>query len=147
MARNTIPMVINLRQNKNSESAAYQKYFPEVDASEPLSLKGLAAHMSEHQKISTYEMVVLVLGEMVKCMVHLLQEGKSVKLDGFGTFSPSVDAKGNGVGSLETAMALGPSPLINGIKINFTPENTKGEKLTSRAFKPEFGINKELLSP
>jgi hypothetical protein len=27
--------------------------------------------------------------------------------------------------------------MINGIKINFTPENIKGEKLTSRAFKDE----------
>jgi hypothetical protein len=27
--------------------------------------------------------------------------------------------------------------MINGIKINFTPENTKGEQLTSRAFKEE----------
>ena len=27
--------------------------------------------------------------------------------------------------------------MINGIKINFTPENTKGEQLTSRAFKED----------
>ena len=27
--------------------------------------------------------------------------------------------------------------MINGIKINFTPENVKGEKLTSRAFKEQ----------
>ena len=27
--------------------------------------------------------------------------------------------------------------MINGIKINFSPENTKGEKLTSRAFKEQ----------
>jgi hypothetical protein len=26
-------------------------------------------------------MIVLVLGEMVKCMVHLLKEGQPVKLD------------------------------------------------------------------
>ena len=30
-----------------------------------------------------------------------------------------------------------PVKLDNGIKINFTPENIKGEKLTSRAFKEE----------
>jgi len=34
-------------------------------------------------------------------------------------------------------VAAGPDAMINGIKINFTPENTKGEKLTSRAFKDE----------
>ncbi len=48
MARSEIPMVINLRQNRNDESSAYGKYFPEVDSKEPLNLKGLAAHMAEH---------------------------------------------------------------------------------------------------
>ncbi len=38
---------------------------------------------------------------------------------------------------LVTAVAVGPEAMINGIKINFTPENTKGEKLTSRAFKDQ----------
>ena len=130
-------MVINLRQNKNAENAAYGKYFAEVDAKEPLNLKGLARHMTEHNKVSTYEMTVLVLGEMVKCMVHLLKEGQPVKLDGFGTFSPSVECQGNGQDSVEAAVAAGADKLINGVHINFNPENTKGEKLTSRAFKEE----------
>ena len=137
MARSNIPMVINLRQNKNDESTAYGKYFAEVDSKEPLNLKGLAAHMAEHNKVSTHEMIVLVLGEMVKCMVHLLKEGQPVKLDGFGTFSPSVDGQGLGKASVEEAVAAGAENLINGIKIVFVPENTKGEKLTSRALKED----------
>ena len=40
MARSEIPMVINLRQNKNDESTTYGKYFAEYDAKEPLNLKG-----------------------------------------------------------------------------------------------------------
>ena len=137
MARSNIPMVINLRQNKNDDSTAYGKYFAEVDSKEPLNLKGLAKHMSEHGKISSEEMCNLVLGEMVKCLVHLLREGQPVKLDGFGTFSPSVDGQGNGKNDIETAVAGGADAMINGIRINFTPENTKGEQLTSRALKKE----------
>ena len=114
-----------------------RRKFPEVDSKEPLNLKGLAKHMTEHNKVSTYEMTVLVLGEMVKCMVHLLKEGQPVKLDGFGTFSPSVDGQKNGKNSVEDAVAAGAEALINGVHINFNPENTKGEKLTSRAFKDE----------
>ena len=120
-------MVINLRQNKNDESTAYGKYFAEVDAKEPLNLKGLAAHMTEHGKISSLEMCELVLGEMVKCMVHLLREGQPVKLDGFGTFSPSVDGQKLGKANLADAVAGGADAMINGIKINFLGENTKGE--------------------
>ena len=137
MARSEIPMVINLRQNTNDDSTAFGKYFAEVDSKEPLNLKGLAKHMTEHGKISSLEMCQLVLGEMVKCLVHLLREGQPVKLDGFGTFSPSVDGQGNGKNDIETAVAAGPDAMINGIRINFNPENSKGEKLTSRALKEE----------
>ena len=137
MARSEIPMVINLRQNKNVENAAYGKYFAEVDTKEPLNLKGLAAHMAEHNKISTYEMIELVLGEMVKCMIHLLKEGQPIKLDGLGTISPSVDGQGNGTATIAEAVAKGVENMVNGIRLVFTPENTKGEKLTSRAFKAE----------
>ena len=137
MARQNIPMVINLRQNKNAENTAYGKFFAEVDTKEPLNLKGLAAHMAEHNKVSTYEMIVLVLGEMVKCMVHLLKEGQPIKLDGLGTISPSADSQGNGTATIAEAVALGAENMINGIHLVFTPENTKGEKLTSRAFKAE----------
>ena len=137
MARSEIPMVINLRQNTNDDSTAFGKWFAEVDSKEPLNLKGLAKHMTEHGKISSLEMCQLVLGEMVKCLVHLLREGQPVKLDGFGTFSPSVDGQGNGKNDIETAVAAGPDAMINGIRINFNPENSKGEKLTSRALKEE----------
>ena len=137
MARSEIPMVINLRQNTNDDSTAYGKYFAEVDAKEPLNLKGFAKHMTSHGKIADYQMCVLVLGQVVDCLKELLTQGQPVKLDGFGTFSPSVDGQGNGKNEIEQAIAAGPEAMINGIRINFNPENTKGEKLTSRAFKEE----------
>ena len=130
-------MVINLRQNKNDDSTAYGKYFVEVDSKEPLNLKGFAKHMMGHGKIADYQMCVLVLGQVVDCMTELLAQGQPVKLDGLGTFSPSVDGQGNGKNELAQAVAAGPDAMINGIKINFTPENIKGEKLTSRAFKEQ----------
>ena len=141
-------MVINLRQNKNDESTAYGKYFAECDAKEPLNLKGFAAHMTSHGKIADYQMCVLVLGQVVDCMKlvlgqvvdcmkELLTQGQPVKLDGFGTFSPSVDGQKLGKANLADAVAGGPDAMINGIHINFNPENTKGEKLTSRALKED----------
>ena len=137
MARSNIPMVINLRQNANDSSTAYGKYFAEVDSKEPLNLKGFARHMTGHGKIADYQMCVLVLGQVVECMSELLSQGQPVKLDGLGTFSPSVEGQGNGKNSLSKAVEAGPDAMINGIKINFSPENTKGEKLTSRAFKEQ----------
>ena len=137
MARSEIPMVINLRQNKNDESTAYGKYFAEVDSKEPLNLKGFAAHMTSHGKIADYQMCVLVLGQVVDCMTELLSQGQPVKLDGLGTFYPSVDGQKLGKANLADAVAGGPDAMINGIKINFNPENSKGEQLTSRALKDD----------
>ena len=137
MARSNIPMVINLRQNKNDDSTAYGKYFAEVDTKEPLNLKGFAKHMTGHGKIADYQMCVLVLGQVVDCMTELISQGQPVKLDGLGTFYPSVDGQKLGKNSLSKAVEAGADAMINGIKINFSPENTKGEKLTSRAFKEQ----------
>jgi nucleoid DNA-binding protein len=130
-------MVINLRQNMNDDTTAFGKWFAEVDAKEPLNLKGFAKHMTSHGKIADYQMCVLVLGQVVDCLKELLTQGQPVKLDGFGTFSPSVDGQGNGKNNLEAAVAAGPDAMINGIRINFNPENSKGEKLTSRALKED----------
>ena len=130
-------MVINLRQNTNDDSTAFGKWFAEVDSKEPLNLKGFAKHMTGHGKIADYQMCVLVLGQVVECMSELLSQGQPVKLDGLGTFSPSVDGQKLGKNSVAKAVEAGPDAMINGIKINFTPENTKGEKLTSRAFKEQ----------
>ena len=93
--------------------------------------------MTSHGKIADYQMCVLVLGQVVDCMSGLLSQGQPVKLDGLGTFYPSVDGQGQGKNNIETAVSVGPDAMINGIKINFNPENTKGEKLTSRAFKEQ----------
>ena len=130
-------MVINLRQNKNDDSTAYGKYFAVVDRKEPLNLKGFAKHMTGHGKIADYQMCVLVLGQVVDCMTELLSQGQPVKLDGLGTFYPSVDGQKLGKDTLAKAVEAGANAMINGIKINFSPENTKGEKLTSRAFKEQ----------
>ena len=108
-------MVINLRQNKNDESTAYGKYFAEVDSKEPLNLKGFAKHMTSHGKIADYQMCVLVLGQVVDCMSELLSQGQPVKLDGLGTFYPSVDGQKLGKANLADAVAGGPDAMINGI--------------------------------
>ena len=135
MARSNIPMVINLRQNTNDESTAYGKYFAEIDRKEPINLKGFCRHMTEHGKIASEQMCELVIKQMVDCMKELICQGQPVKLDGLGTFTPSVDGQKLGKSSVTDAIAGGPASMINGIHLNFQPENTKGEKLTSKALK------------
>ena len=137
MAVRKIAMVVNLRQNKNETSQYFGKWYPEVDEKKPLDLKGFCAHMTEHGKLADYQMVVLVVQQVVECMKELTLQGQPVKLEGLGTFGPSIEAVKGGANSVQAAMETGLANLIEGVHMNFTPENTKGEKLTSRALKDE----------
>ena len=138
MASEVIAFPVNLRRNNNQYNNGYGKYYPEADTKEPLNLKGFAKHLSEHGRLVDYPMAVLVLQNIVTCLKEMVTQGQPVKLDGFGTFSPSIESDGSKCkGSVEEAMAVGLDNLIAGVHLRFSPENAKGEKLTSRALKDE----------
>ena len=83
-------------------------------------------------------MAVLVLQNIVSCLKEMVTQGQPVKLDGFGTFSPSIESDGQKAATtVEEALNVGIDNLIAGVHLRFTPENSKGEELTSRALKKE----------
>ena len=133
MARERITFPVNLRQNNNDDSTVFGKWFPVPSSSEPMSLKGFAKHLAEHGKLASYDMLVLVLQNVVGCMKELILQGQSVKLDGLGTFRPTIE--GQGSATIDEAVSQGTNVIIKGIHLRFSPENAKGEKLTSRALK------------
>ena len=130
MARNEITFLVNLRKNTNTASKTYGQYYGEAEATEPLSLKGFAKHLSEHGKLATYEMLVLVLQNVVSCMKELICQGQAVKLDGLGTFYPTVEGTG-----ADSVLEYLPSVNIKGIHLRFRPEGCKDDDITSRALK------------
>jgi hypothetical protein len=61
-----------------------------------------------------------------------------VKLDGFGTFTPTIETDGQKVvDSVEGSLNVGIDNLIAGVHLRFIPENSKGDELTSRMLKKE----------
>ena len=132
MARDIITMLVNLRKCEISTSKNYGAYFYEVEPKEPLSLKGFARHMAEHGKLATYEMLVLVLQNIVDCTKELIAQGQPVKLDGLGTFYPTIESVC--ADTIPEALA-GINENIKGVHLRFRPENAKGEELTSRELK------------
>ena len=138
MASEVIAFPVNLRRNNNQYNNGYGKYYAEADTKEPLNLKGFARHLSEHGKLVDYPMAVLVLQNIVSCMKEMAIQGQPVKLDGFGTFTPIIESDGDKCqSSVEDSMNVGIDNLIAGVHLRFMPENSKGEKLTSRALKDE----------
>ena len=136
MARNVITFQVNLRKNKNTASKTYGLYYPEAEPKVPLNLKGFARHLAEHGKLASYEMLVLVLQNIVGCMKELCAQGQPVKLDGLGIFYPSIE--GEGAATVEDG-AANIDALIKGVHVRFRPEGsgTPDEKLTSRVFKDQ----------
>ena len=132
MARENLTFLVNLRKCENTESKGYGMYYPEAEPKEALSLKGFARHMSEHGKLTSYEMLVLVLQNVVSCMKELVSQGQPVKLDGLGTFYPTIE------GTASATVEAGVQNMtenIKGVHLRFRPEGVKGEDLRSRALK------------
>ena len=132
MARDNIAFLVNLRKNENTESKGYGCYYCEAEKKEPMNLKGFARHLAVHGKLASYEMLVLVLQNVVDCMTHLVATGQPVKLDGLGTFYPTIEGKP------ATSVEKGVEQMnenIVGVHLRFRPEGAKGEDLTSRMLK------------
>ena len=130
MAVNEIAFQVNLKKNMNTASRTYGQFFGEPETKKPLSLRGFAKHLTDHGKLTTYEMMVLVLQNIVSCMKELICQGQSVKLEGLGTFYPTIEGKG--ADSVEEYL---PAVNIEGVHLRFLPEGEKDGNLTSRELK------------
>ena len=94
--------------------------------------------MRFYPKCPSPRLFQLVLLNIVSCLKELITQGQPVKLDGFGTFTPTIENDGKKAKStVEETLAMGLDELVEGIHLRFIPENSKGEELTSRELKKE----------
>ena len=129
MAVNTIAFPVAARQNTNDGSSAYGKWFIVPYWPETLTLRGLIERVAFDQSVYSRDIVEGVIQKLTTVMVELLKSGQPVKWDGLGTFTPNITSKGvNQVKNVSVDQ-------IEGVRINFIPENAKGEELTSKKFK------------
>ncbi len=106
-----------LKQNKNSKSAAFGKYFAYPVIEETVTLDGLAEHMSSHNTPYSKGAITGMLTDMVSCIKELLLEGKNVKIADLAIFSLGI--KNNGGAVSEDVFTV--------------TKNIKGVKLRARA--------------
>ena len=106
-----------LKQNKNSKSAAFGKFFAYPVIEETVTLDGLAEHMSSHNTPYSKGAIKGMLTDMVSCIKELLLEGKNVKIADLAIFSLGIKNNGGSVSE----------EVFNVLK------NIKGVKLRARA--------------
>ena len=141
MAKENIAFLVNLRKNTIPESDMYGRYYPEAESKETLTTKGFAKHVSEHGgTLVNYEFMQLVLASIVKCLKEMMSQGQPVKLDGLGTFRPTLTSVKNGAASIEEALTKGVNNMVAGVNFTFLPENAQGEEITSKKFKDQCSL-------
>jgi predicted histone-like DNA-binding protein len=129
MAVQIIAFPVVARQNTNDDSTAFGKWFLTPYWPETLNLRGLIERVAFSQSVYSRDIVEGVITKLTEVMVELLKSGQPVKWDGLGTFTPNVHSKGvNDTDHVSVDQ-------IQGVTINFIPENSKGEQLTSKKLK------------
>ena len=140
MAKENIAFLVNLRKNIVEGSKMEGRYYPEAESKEALTTKGFAKHVADHGGMVTYEFMQLVLAAIVKCLKEMMSHGQPVKLDGLGTFRPTVTSTPGGAASIEEALRVGVNNLVQGVNFVFIPENAQGEEITSKKFKDQCSL-------
>ena len=140
MAKENIAFLVNLRKNTAVGTDREGRYYPEAESKEALTTKGFAKHVAEHGGLVTYEFMQLVLASIVKCLKEMMSQGQPVKLDGLGTFRPTVTSVKNGAASIEEALTMGVNNMVAGVNFVFIPENAQGEEITSKKFKEQCSL-------
>ncbi|MBR6319268.1 MAG: hypothetical protein IKR50_02375 [Prevotella sp.] len=129
MANSKIAMQYDLRQNNLRQSPSYMKWYPRAVRRATLNTKGLANHIVSHGSVYTRDVVEGMVAKFRDCIVELLSQGVGVKLDGLGTFYPSIEADGS-----DSPENYNVNDHLTGVHIRFLPEKVKDEQLTSQAF-------------
>ena len=156
MANSKISMKYNLYQNNIKDSATNGKWYPRAVRDNTLNLKGLANHIQGHGSVFTRDVVEGVMLKFKECLIELVSQGVGVKIDGLGTFYPTLEADG-----ADTPIEYNVFNNLKGVHIRFNPENAAEERITSRAMakkvslkqnmiydkdgKPKMVVNKELV--
>ena len=95
-------ILYEVKQNQNSYSAAFGKWYAQIKNLETLNTRKLANHISEPGSIYTPDVVYGVLEKFRSCLIEMLLESKKVKIEGLGTFYCTLENQKKGALKKET---------------------------------------------
>ncbi|MBQ8657147.1 MAG: HU family DNA-binding protein [Prevotella sp.] len=133
-------MVLNARQNTNSKSEQYQRWYPYVRGIYAISTRALAQHIAQHGSLFTRDVVEGVLNKLSECIPELVAQGVGVKLNGIGTFYPQAQTVKYGLANKQAVRNTNPADAVKGIHVRFKPEGSYLDNLTSKAFKEKCSL-------
>ena len=114
---------------KKQYNEKFGVYYPSaIVVGQPVTTKAVAKRLSQMCTV-TYADVMAVLGELAGVMADLMAQGKSVRLDGLGTFRYTLKTKG-----VETEEDFDFQKQVEAVRVQFVPQRegaqTKGSTAT-----------------
>ena len=116
---------------KKQQIKSNGKWYPRsTTIGKPVTTKEVAKKLADLSSLSTGD-VLSVLDLLGGVMGDFMNSGRTVKLDGVGTFYYTIDAKGNGVDTPGEVSAK----QVKGTHVRFIPEITRGtsSEVTTRS--------------
>lgn len=103
------------------------KWYPQaVTVGKPVTTKEVADRLAQISTVSRSD-VYAVLMDLAGVLADYMAQGRSVKIDGLGTFYYTLTASGNGVDSEDKVNAS----QITGVRVRFIPEATRKSGMRS----------------
>jgi hypothetical protein len=96
-----------LRKNQIDGAKGYGRYYAYADNEAPLTLEGLADHMSHHNTPFSKGTIIGILKDMVSCIRELNLNGQPVKIDGLAIFSTHIENKGGWASLADVNLSMG----------------------------------------
>ena len=124
-------ILYEVKQNQNSFSAAFGKWYAQIKNLETLNTRKLANHISEHGSIYTPDVVYGVLEKFRSCLIEMLLNSKKVKIEGLGTFYCTLENQKNGAQKKED---FNVNKHLKALHIRFLPEQEQETNISSRQF-------------
>lgn len=101
-----------------------KKWYPKaVQVDQPFTTKELADALAEISTVS-YADVMAVLGNLPGVMGKMMAQGRSVRMEGLGTFRLTINAEKQGV---DTAEEVSDAQIV-GVRVRYTPETRRPTK-------------------
>ena len=101
-----------------------EKWYPfAVQIDEPFTTEQLADRLAEISTVSRAD-VYAVLGNLPGVMADMMAQGRSVRMDGLGTFRYTINAEKKGV---DTAEEVGAEQIV-AVRVRYTPETRRPTK-------------------
>ena len=108
------------------------KWYPKsVTVGKPVTTKEVSDRLAQISTVSRADTLMLFSWNMAGVLADYMSQGRTVKLDGLGTFYYTLTAGGNGVESADKVSVS----QIAGVRVRFIPEATKnsGSKTMNRS--------------